>query len=198
MKNILCILKMRFISLILLLMLQTRSPSAAWHRFAFLRQMNIPAPSGNSMATAQSPLYSDREMLSPAHQSPCLILYLLSLSPYHSRDVFQSPLSATLSLRLLSLSRDKTLPRLWNIYYKTWLSMLAFHARVSLCSRQSEKRNSLPDDESRRLIGERISDIISYFVQLCISRASFFSQFYCQYIKRYAILIFTYLYSNYM
>lgn len=148
--------------------------------------MNIPVPSGNSMVTAQSPLYGDREMLSPAHQPPCLVLYLLSLSPYHTRDVFQSPPSATLSLRLLSLSRlvARHCRDSDNIYYKTWLSMLAFHARVSLCSGQSEKRNSLPDDESRRLIGKRISSsIISYLCSTPHFSSFFFLPILLSYYK---------------
>lgn len=118
----------------------------------FSRQMNIPAPSGNSMATAQSPFYGDREMLSPAHQPPCLVLYLLSLSPYHSRRLPVSPSpsplrrsSRCISSLFLALWQDTAATD--NIYYKTWPSMLAFHARVSLYSGQSEKRNSLPDDE---------------------------------------------------
>ena len=157
---------MRLISFILSLNVPARSSSAAWHRFAFLRQMNIPAPSGNSMATAQSPLYGDREMLSLAHQPPCLVLYLLSLSPYHSRDVFHFPLSPQPSLVAFSLSfspcDNKTLPRLITFIIRPGLLWLAFHILVSLCE-QSEKRNSLPDDESRWLIGERISGIVSYF-----------------------------------
>jgi len=77
--------------------------------------------------------------------------------------------------------------------------MLAFHARVSLCSGQSEKRNSLPDDESLRLIGEHISDIISYF---CSIQTSFISHaillLYTKYKMVCSILIFNYLYSSYI
>ncbi|KAL0101617.1 hypothetical protein PUN28_019034 [Cardiocondyla obscurior] len=52
-------------------------------------------------------------MLSPAHQPPCLVLYLLSLSPYHSRRLpAPSPLSSPLRIPLvaipLSLSRPST------------------------------------------------------------------------------------------
>jgi len=105
-------------SFILSLNVPARSPSAAWHRFAFLRQMNISAPSGNSMATAQSPLYGHREM-SPAHQPPRL--YLLSLSPYHSRrlPVPHSPQSSRCIFSFfLTLWQDTAATD--NIYYKTW------------------------------------------------------------------------------
>lgn len=85
--------------------------------------------------------------------------------------------SSSLSPLLSSLQPSRCIsslfPTLWqdtaatdNIYYKTWPSMPVFHARVSLCSGQSEKRNSLPDDESRWLIGERINDIISYLCSI--------------------------------
>lgn len=53
--------------------------SLAGRKFTFLQQMNIFARPGNSMETAQFPLYDNQEMLSLAHQ-PCLILCLLSLS----------------------------------------------------------------------------------------------------------------------
>lgn len=56
--------------------------SLAWHKFTFLQQMNIFARPGNSMATAQFPLYDNQEML---YTSP-VSFYAFSLYRfYHSR-----------------------------------------------------------------------------------------------------------------
>lgn len=147
----------------------------------------------------RSPLFMATGRCCRPHTSPLVSFYTFSLYRLITRDVFQSLLSSPQPSRCIS----SLFPTLWqdtaatdNIYYKTWPSMPVFHARVSLCSGQSEKRNSLPDDESRRLIGERINDIISYLCSILHLSGYFYLSILFSAIKRYAILIFS-LYSNY-
>lgn len=120
--------------------------SAQWHRFAFLRQMNISAPSGNSMATARFPpsLWRAGDVVA-CTQSPCLVLYLLSLSPYHSRRLPALPHRCS---HLLPFPRyDKTLPRLITFITRPGL-LFSSSTPVYFCGEQSEERYSQSDDES--------------------------------------------------
>lgn len=117
----------------------------------------------------RSPLFMATGRCCRPHTSPLVSFYTFSLYRLITRETSSSsspspqPSRCIYSL-FLALWQDTAATD--NIYYKTWPSMLAFHARVSLCSGQSEKRNSLSDDESRCLIGERINDIISYLCSI--------------------------------
>lgn len=93
---------------------------------------------------AVPPLFMATGRCCRPYTSPsCLVLYLLSLSSYHSRRLPPLlPLHTPVTFPFRVLRQDTAATD--NIYYKTWPSMLAYHACV-LYSEQSEKRNSQSD-----------------------------------------------------
>lgn len=122
--------------------------SARWHRFAFLRQMNISVPSGNSMATARPPSLwraGDVVACTPVPLSrfiPSLFIALsFETSPSPPPSLHPEPPPS------LPLRYDKTLPRLITFITRPGL-LFSPSTPVYFCGEQSEERYSQSDDES--------------------------------------------------
>lgn len=133
--------------------------SARWHRFAFLRQMNISAPSGNSMATARSPsLWRAGDVV--ACTPVPLSRFIPSLFIALSLETSSSPPPSLHPEPPSSLPRyDKTLPRLITFITRPGL-LFSPSTPAYFCGEQSEERYSHSDDEGMAVtIDERINNV---------------------------------------
>lgn len=189
--------KTRLISFILSRSVPARSPSATWHRFAFLRQMNIPAPSGNSMATAQSPLYGDRDVVArtPAPLSRFIPSLFIALSLETSSSTLPPPLRNLPVASSRSFSPcDKTLPRL--------ITFIIRPSTLMYLSAADKARKEIPCLMTKVATDRRTHQWRHFtsFVQLRVSPTSFISRFFYYYQRvsnAMLILIISYLYSSY-